>query len=214
MDTREDKTTQERVMDFMLAEYTTLLQFRQDLLRLGENRLNFFLAAVSGAVVGLALLSTMEDHEVIVVSVSGIIIVGLLLVGWVTFARMVERSAGVVRYTKGMNCIRGWFSDQIPDIKKCLVLPSSADQPPFSATGFLSKGSSSLGLWEAVAVINCIVAGAGASILCTIWTSQTGLVISCGGAVFAIFLFVQIIYYHCRIRQIQEKWEAEFATCE
>ncbi len=53
--THNGAVDKDRIVDFMLAEYETLRDFRQTSVTLGENRLNFYLACVSGAAVGLGL---------------------------------------------------------------------------------------------------------------------------------------------------------------
>src|SRR5689334_18316758 len=90
--------------EFILAEYAGLQSLRQGLVTLGENRLNFFLATVSGALVGAGLLiDKLSTYGDLVFYVVGFILAGLLLLGVATFVRMVERSIGVVIYSRGMN---------------------------------------------------------------------------------------------------------------
>jgi hypothetical protein len=93
--------------DFMKSEYETLLNFRQSLITLGENRLNFFLATVSGAAVGIGLINQVSTNKEIIYFVSGVILIGLFLLGLVTFVRTVERSIGIVVYTPRLKNI--WF---------------------------------------------------------------------------------------------------------
>jgi len=213
MASKKEIVEQEEIADFMLVEYATLRVFRQDLLTLGENRLNFFLAAVSGAIVGLALLNQIPGHEEMVSSVSGIIIMSLLFIGLITFARMIERSIGVVIYTRGINCIRRWFAEQSPSIKEYLVLPMSDEEPTFRATGFLSKGTSSLGLPEVVAVVNSSIAGIGAAILAGESLGlQIGWVCVLGGSVFLVALLLQNIYHVVRTREAERKMVIRFPT--
>ena len=73
MKSQNQTTTQQHAVDFMIAEYETLRNLRQDLITLGENRLNFFLASVSGAAVFVALISQLSTYQEIVLFVVGVV---------------------------------------------------------------------------------------------------------------------------------------------
>jgi hypothetical protein len=108
--------TEESATDFMLAEYATLRELRLNLDSLGESRMNFYLAVISGSVVGLGLLNQLSALAKTIFFINAAVIVGLLFLGSITFVRMLQRTVNIVEYTRGMNRIRRYFSEKNPDI--------------------------------------------------------------------------------------------------
>jgi len=197
----------------MKSEYETLLNFRQSLITLGENRLNFFLATVSGAAVGLGLINQVSANKEIIYFVDGIVLVGLFLLGIVTFVRTVERSIGIVVYTRGMNRIRRFFVDQNPSIKKYLVLPVYDDKPSFISRAFIRGGFSSIGLPEMAAIVNSIIAGSAISLLLSMILSvATTWVIVTGVIIFIITLAAHNIYKQSHLRAMEKNTQIEFPS--
>lgn len=142
----------DKAHDFMLAEYQTMRDLRAGLISLGENRVNYFLVFVSGAIalVGLGLVERFSEATLNLVVTA--LLAGLFLLGLLTFARMVERSIRITSYSRGMNRIRRYFVEQHPHIDKYLILPTDDAQPPFRE----SRG----GLPMTVAFMDSALAGA------------------------------------------------------
>jgi len=105
MDAEGKPIVARETVDFLLAEYETLRSVKSELVSHGENRVNFFLAVVSGAMVGLALLSQSPALGEVPPVVIGTVLIGILLLGLMTFARTVDRAIGIKLYARGMNRI-------------------------------------------------------------------------------------------------------------
>jgi hypothetical protein len=195
---------------FMLTEYTSLREFRQSLVSLGENRLNFFLTTVTGAFVGLGLINQLTGYDGIVFLVAGATIFALFAVGIITFVRMVERNIGITKYTRGMNRIRRWFTERDQAITPYLSLALTDDLPRF---GVGQARSNLFGLPTLVAMINSLIAGIGIVLLATI-VLNVALVWGVVSAIimFAIIFFIHNQYYASRIRREEEHVIVNFPT--
>jgi len=180
MDSQNDNRV-ERVQDFMLAEYETLRSIRSDIISLGQSNVNFFFAIVSGAIVGLGLLSQSPVIAGIIPIITGIILSSCFLLGVIVFARTVERDIGITIYTRGLNRIRRHFVQLSPDIEDYLILPVNDDIPPFASVGFLRKGSYVLNLSGIVSLINSVIASTGILVLVkSVFASSVELLVIIG----------------------------------
>jgi len=129
LNTQNTFDSEERASEFMLAEYATLRELRLSLDSLGESRMNFYLAAISGSVVGLGLLNQLSALSKTTFFINAAVIVGLFFFGTITFARMLQRTVKIVEYTRGMNRIRRYFAEKNPDITQYLWLSLYDDRP-------------------------------------------------------------------------------------
>ncbi len=122
-------------LKFLLEELETLRSLRSNMNSLGESRVNILLA-VSGGLFGLALfkLSSNSQEEVSFL-INGVVLIGLLFLGLITFGRTIERDINIKIYTRGLNRIRNYFANQDPPLKKHLILPIYDDQPKFNTLG-------------------------------------------------------------------------------
>jgi hypothetical protein len=214
MDSQTSRVSEEAA-DFMLAEYTTLRELRLSLDSLGETRVNFFLATISGTVVGLGLINQLSGQLEIVFFINAAVFIGLLLFGLITFARMVERHASIIEYTRGMNRIRRFFAEKHPDIKPYLWL-SIYDDKPSLGYAIYNRETRRLGLTglaPMVGVINSIIATVGTSsfvrlvlVMPVVWCLLIGIVI------FLLVILAQYKYLVDRMKQKRDTTEIRFAA--
>ena len=200
-------------VDFLLAEYAMLRDLRQDTISHGESRLNFFLATVSGALVGIPLINQVSVDKDIILFVNSTIIIGLFILGLITFGRLVQRSVRVIIYTRGLNRIRRYFVDQGLAIQKYLILSINDDHPAFEQTGDLPKAATLLDVTAPVAAINSVIASVGLvlllkafTILPTYWAIFIGIVIAGG-----VFL-TQISYHATFMKKMERKTKSHFPS--
>ena len=214
MDTQINPPAKEKVVDFMLAEYSALRDLRQNLVTLGENRFNLFLGAVSGALVGLALLHQLSGGNTeIMYLVDGAIITGLFFLGLITFVRTVEREIGITVYARGMNRVRRYFVEHNQNIKDYIILPISDDRPSFQSIGFRPRGILAMGLPAMVAIINSVVAGIGALVFAKeILSLPTAWAIVIAVSIFIVISFAQNRYQATRITEMEKKTDIRFPT--
>jgi hypothetical protein len=192
-------------VEFMLAEYTLLQELRRDVITLGESRANFFLAGVSGAIVGLALINQVPGIDYLIYIVNGLVFIGLLLWGLVVFARTVEVSISVIIYTRGLNRIRNYFCKQKPDLKNYLIMPINDDYPSFSTAGF-RQIINNCNTPTTIALITSIVFAIGMVLLLgkilglpLIWDIVGGVF------VFVLHFSLQYIYFLKRSNEMERK---------
>lgn len=165
MNIQKQSKPEEHSLGFMLAEFETLRCLRSDMKSMGESRVNIFLLAVSGGLVGgLALLNESSGFENVLPSITGLVVlVGLFLLGFITFRRTIETDINMKIYARGLNRIRRYFVQLDPDLREYLILPISDDQPRFGTLGWLPSGGQFFSLESMVAVINSIIATVAAS---------------------------------------------------
>ncbi len=215
MDTQKASPSEDKVVDFMLEEYATLREMRLSLDSLGESRVNFFLATISGAIVGLALINQLASYVEIIFFINGAIFVGLLLFGLVTFARMVERTVKNTSYSRGMNRIRRYFVEKHPEIEPYLWLPTSDDKPSFgyAVYNFKTKRLGLTGLAPMVAIINSIIATVGIVILMTIvLATPIFLTLLIGTIAFILVAATHYRYLVKRMKKMKEVIEVRFPS--
>lgn len=147
--------------EFLMAEYTTLKEFRASQLEQSQNRFNFFLALVSGAVAIIALVSDQSSS----LSVSALLItigttaLALLYLGVVTFRRIIQTHIRIVEYTRGMNRIRRYFVEHYPETAVYLTFSTDDTRPKLGTLGSLTIGAT--GLTSMVIFINTVLATVG-----------------------------------------------------
>jgi hypothetical protein len=158
MNMQKQSKPEDHSLDFMLAEFETLRCLRSDMNSVGESRVSIFLVAVSGGLVGLALLNESSGLEEVLPLITGVVLAGLLFLGLVTFGRTIERDINIKLYARGLNRIRRYFVQLDPDLREYLLLPISDDRPRFGTLGSLPSGGQLFTLESMVAVINSTVA--------------------------------------------------------
>jgi hypothetical protein len=176
------KNADEKELDAILAEYTTWRELLLNQESLGENRVNVFMAIVSGSFVGLALINQLTTYAEIIYFIDGAILLALLLIGIITFARMIERSITKNEYRINMNRIRRYLIERYPNTKE--PIGAAIHDPSFAVKVFdRQKGRLGLtGLAPIVGVINSVIATVGIVALTrmilavpTIWSLAAGM---------------------------------------
>jgi FtsH-binding integral membrane protein len=202
MDDKPTSSISSGQIDFLLKEYETLRIFRQDLISQGDRRFNFFVAIVSGAAIFLSWLSGQQIVNNIAI---GIIILGILLLGLTTFARILQRNSSIILYTRGMNRIRKYFIQHYPEMDDYLILDSHDDTPYFKSVSFSEQ------LPIMLALMNAIIAGVTLLMIVNLvlqWNIvQTAVA---GFLVFVIMFIIQIRYYNSNMRKRVSKFRVKF----
>jgi hypothetical protein len=183
------------------------------LVSFGESRVNFLLATVSGALVGLALISQLSGYGHTVYIISCVILVGLLFLGLITFARAVESVIGIKVYTRGMNRIRHYFAARDPDTGSHLILPITDDVPSFTRIGFFSGRSTLIGLPATVAAVNSTEAAASISVFTPLaLPASTALTFLMAAVTFIVTYYAQRRYHIVRLREAEEHTGIHFPS--
>ena len=152
--------------DLLLAEYAhaadSLLRNEED----GERRVRFFLS-LAGAAGGIVVFvrgedSTLTRHDV--VDPVLLILTGLLVVmGYSTYLRLVERNLASERYKRGLNRVRRAFlrSAQDPDVAHLAFDPYGSVCRRLPSWRSVGRG----GWLETVALVDAVLLGAFAAFL-------------------------------------------------
>jgi len=202
---------QDSTLGFMLAEYETLRDLRASLVSQGESRVNFLLATISGAVVALALVNQGAYSKDIVITINAMILVGLFLLGLITYLRLVHRGIAITVYTRGINRIRRYFVERVPDIGDYLILPTSDDVPSLRYGGFFSRGLGSVGLAGMVAIIDSIISVASVVLgLKIIFDQPIGIVLFAGLIAFAKTYLGHYVFHIVLLRKANKETQVRF----
>ena len=158
----------------LLEEYKQLSDLIQNTTTLRDGRLNFLLATISGAFVGLGLISESQIDKIIVEFISASIIIGIFIIGLVNFRNVVSNNFFIVICQRGLNRIRHYFVKNHQKTSETLfIFPHNDDLPEFADR-----------FPKLTVAINSIIAGIGVPLLLTgtfaaklIWLYTSGLLI-------------------------------------
>jgi hypothetical protein len=125
MSDKPNSTVPDGAKDFLLHEYESLYALHQEAKAVGETRLNFFVTftAAVGTVV-VAIQSSLRD-EAKPWLLGGVIAI-LLVVGLITFRKMLQRRVAIIVYRRRLSRIRAWFLKYYPVV--ALGLPYDVSQ--------------------------------------------------------------------------------------
>ncbi len=112
--------------EFMIAQYAALSDSFWRNEELGERRVNFLIAlvtAVTGALVTLAGVQGRKLEDLLLPSIPAATV--LLLLGAVTWRRMLKRNLVTDEYKRAMNLVRRWFEADNPQLEAYRPFPYS-----------------------------------------------------------------------------------------
>ena len=208
-----EQFAEDEAKEFMLAEYQTLRELHAAKYAGGDSTVNFYLGTISAALVGLTLLNQFWPHTEFTYLVTVMVYLGVLLFGFVTFARTVERSFTTAYYKRGMNLVRKYFVERHPELAPYLILPiSDVPRPLPSGAQWLynwkNRQLGATGLPVLVLVINSMVATVGIVAVIRSAFSAATTSISGGAIVFLLLVAVQAWYAISRLRLAARMHEA------
>jgi hypothetical protein len=102
------------IVEFMLSEYKTIAENRMLEIERGQNYVNLFLTITSGAAALLALMSQIAAGTFR--STSIVILLSLLLLGIISFIRVIQRDIRITSYARRLSRIRRYFVEIKPNI--------------------------------------------------------------------------------------------------
>jgi hypothetical protein len=196
--------------EFLLAEYETLRTLRQDAISHGDDRFNYFLVILSGAIIFLTWIngSTVGGslgQPDIVAAMNAAVIGVVLLLGLTTFARIAHRNASIAVYTRGMNRIRRFYVERHPEITQYIILGTDDNLPPFRLPTLREQ------LPVMLAILNgsvAMMAGIALLHLGLAWTMRASVLL---GVLVLVGLFaLQVHYYRIVLRNRLSKIEVVF----
>lgn len=139
----------------MLAEHERLSDLYLYNTEMGEKRTTLYLTVVSAAsalLLGMAQFKV--DNTFLLGSAAGMLLV-VLLIGMLTFYRLIERRVRGMEYLRAINRIHHYFVDQDPGLELYYYWPPCDDTPFHS-----DKDAATTGLRDLISVLNSLFLGA------------------------------------------------------
>ncbi len=159
---------------FMLAEYEHLTEMLLYAKEVGHKRVQFWLSLVSAAGGLLALFYQIDKGSAAFFGTSFIACLGLFVIGWSIFLKLIHRTITTVECLRGLGKIKHYFSENDARIKKHLYFPARDDLPSFNYNPHM-MGSSLRGL--VVTINSFIIAGIVAILPYFLWGEWSQLLV-------------------------------------
>ena len=157
-------------LQILTTEHWSLLATRSLVYTEAMSRTSIFIAALSGAVVALALVAQATDFGSGFVAFALVLLPVVYFLGWATIVRLSQVNYENARWVQGMNRIRHAYLDIAPELEPYFVTSRYDDNPGILATVMPGLGSAAphqafVSAPGIVAVINAVVAGAVAGVV-------------------------------------------------
>jgi hypothetical protein len=172
----------------LLFEHERLALLYQHNVTMGDQFVAAYLGALSVAVALLVGMRELIPESSTLVLVEFALLVIILVVGAITFRRLIERRIRSIEYLRAINRIHRYFADRDPKVQQYFYWPVCDDCPPMHA-----KGTVLGGLRDIVAGLNSLFFGFAGSVITKTWwpTSQYLVLVLVGIAIAVIVWFIQ-----------------------
>ncbi len=192
----------EVVAEFLLTEYRMLAQERAQEIERGQAYVSTFLTISTGIAALLALMSQIVSRQGTFYFISIVILILILLLGLVSFVRVIQRDLRLTSNSRGMNRIKHYFVEVEPRIELYLTYPPYDDIPKYTYKGVIGR----IGLRSIVALINSSALAALAFLATSVvlgiydfsWTIVAVAVVLFGAS---LFLHGLVAVSHCRLAE-------------
>jgi hypothetical protein len=141
-------------IEAMLAEHERLSALYLYNSEMGEKRTSYYLSIVSTAVVILLGASQLSADPAFVTELGIAVLVGISVLGVLTFQRLVERRVRATEYLRAINRIHSYFVQNDRSLEPYFYWPPCDDVPSFRG-----KGAALAGLRDVIAALNSLLAG-------------------------------------------------------
>lgn len=202
-------------LQFLTTEHFTLQGARTATISDSSGRAGLFLSTVSSSLVALAFVGQMSEMGVAFNAFALVLFPTLFFVGLVTFERTIQSGIEDMVYASGINRIRHFYQELVPQSKNYFILSAHDD-----AKGTLSNMSAVPGWWQlflttasTVMVINSVLVGVFVALLIHVlaafdlfWLVLIGLL------VFAVSVTLHYIYQMKQWAQAAERGKSIFPS--
>ena len=152
--TRNILETRDPSTEAMLAEHERLADLYLHNAEMGERRTSLYLTVISaGAAVFLGIAQFGAEMSSLLWPGIGFL-AGLLVIGLVTFQRLIERRIRAAEYLRAINRVHRYFVENDPSLEPFFYWPPCDDVPSFAG-----NGQALTGLRDVIAVLNSIFVG-------------------------------------------------------
>ncbi len=192
-------------LQILTTEHWSLLAARSLGYTEAMSRATIFIAALSGAVVSLALVAQATDFGTGFVAFALVLLPVVFFLGLSTIARLAQVNLEDARWVAGMNRIRNAYLELAPELEPYFVTSRYDDHDGIllSALGAtrMPRYQPFVGIPGVVAVIDAVVAASIAGIAALGLDAGVAGSIAVGGVVFALTLWLFVLYARTRIAQ-------------
>jgi hypothetical protein len=193
-----------------MTEHWSLLAARSLVYTEAMSRTSIFVAALSGAVVALALVAQATDFEAGFVAFALVLLPVVYFLGAVTIVRLAQVSREDLRWVQGMNRIRNAYLDMAPELERYFVTSHHDDELGILQSSVAMRAQppptqAFVAIPGVVAVIDSVVAGAIAAI------AGIGLDLGTAGAVIlgVVFFLISLAGFVLWAVRILAQYRAE-----
>jgi len=190
-------------LQILTTEHWSLLAARSLGYTEAMSRASIFIAALSGAVVALALVAQATDFGTGFVAFALVLLPVVFLLGLSTVARLAQVNSEDARLVGGMNRIRHAYLQLAPELEPYFVTSRYDDREGIMLTALgtttLPRYQPFLGIPGIVAVIDAVVAAAAAGIAALALGAGVAGSIAAGAVVFALTLWLFVRWASSKI---------------
>jgi hypothetical protein len=141
-------------VEAMLAEHERVAALYRDNADMGERRASMYLMVVSAGSALMLAMAQLGLGPIALLWPSIVLLGGMLILGLLTFQRLVERRVHATEYLRAINRIHCYFAQKDPELALYYYWPPCDDSPSFI------KGQSQMaGLRDIIALLNSLFAG-------------------------------------------------------
>lgn len=180
----------DRMLQIMIAEYAALQSASAGTIYDSGGRVNLYIGSISGVLVALAFIGQAVEMGQSFFIFALVLLLPLLFIGLTTFDRTLQIATEDVMYRRGMNRIRHFYTEVVPETKPYFILSTSDDMASviqqvrtvpsviqlFLSTPGMVSGLNSLLLGACLGILLSLVFGL--TLLAAILVASIGFLIS------------------------------------
>ena len=151
---RKEHFSDDVSVDAMLAEHeriSTLYLYNREV---GEKRTSVYMTIISLGAMILLGIAQFQGDATVVIEPGIVFLIGIIILGILTFQRLVERRIRAIEYLRAINRIHRYFVDEDPSLQRYYYWPSNDDFPDVDKKVIISAGLSDI-----IAFLNSLFSG-------------------------------------------------------
>jgi hypothetical protein len=181
------------------------------------SRTSIYVAALTGAVVALALVAQATELGSAFVAFALVILPVVYFLGVVTIARLAQVNAEDARWVQGMNRIRHAYLEVAPELEPYFVTSRFDDRAGILQSAMAMRGpprrvQAFVAVPGVVAVVNSVVAGAAAAIACVGLDLELAGSIGAGVAFFLLSMASFMLWAQHAMPKFAPRLDARFPS--
>ena len=194
----------QHTLQILTTEHWSLLATRSLVYTEAMNRTSIFVAALSGAVVALALVAQATDFGTGFVAFALVLLPVVYFLGWATIVRLSQVNLENARWVQGMNRIRNAYLQLAPELEPYFVTSKYDDdagvlESTIAHVGPTPRYQAFVSAPGVVAVINSVVAGAAAAVAGMALDLDIAWLLVAGGVFFLASMIFFMVWARGRV---------------